>query len=103
MQVLRDAVEDPSVAAAAVAAANAALEEDEWPGLRPPRKRQKRTAPGQAQVRGVPGLLNSPAAVCDVPKCNISVEECLVVLLLKTQHAAAGPLSFLFSAFLRHC
>jgi hypothetical protein len=68
VQVLRDAVEDPSETAAAVAAANAALEEDEWPGLRPPRKRQKRTAPGQAQVRGVPGPLDSPAAVCDVPK-----------------------------------
>ena len=68
LQVLRDAVEDPSETAAAVAAANAALEEDEWPGLRPPRKRQKRTAPGQAQVRGVPGPLNSPAAVCDVPE-----------------------------------
>ena len=56
MQVLRDANEDPAETAAAVASANAALEEDEWPGLRPPRKRQKTIPPGQPKVRGVPCL-----------------------------------------------
>ncbi len=56
MQVLRDANEDPAETAAAVASANAALEEDEWPGLRPPRKRQKTITPGQPKVCGVPCL-----------------------------------------------
>ncbi|CAL8469763.1 g9305 [Coccomyxa elongata] len=49
LQVLQSAVEDPTDTAAAVAAANAALTEDEWPGLRPPRKRQKGTPPGEPQ------------------------------------------------------
>lgn len=48
--MLQNAIEDPTDTAAAVAAANAALEEDEWPGLRPPRKRQKGTPPGEPQV-----------------------------------------------------
>jgi hypothetical protein len=74
-QVIQAGIEDPCEASAAVAAANAALEdqEDDWPGLRPPRKRQKLTRPpGEPEVRHVVavGAYVAVVAICLV--CSIA-------------------------------
>lgn len=49
VQVIEDGIADPCQVSAEVARINAELAEDDWPGVRPPRKRQK-SEPGEAQV-----------------------------------------------------
>lgn len=56
LQVIEEGISDPVQAAAKVAHVNAELAEDEWPGVRPPRKRQK-CQPGEPQVRLTPYAL----------------------------------------------
>ena len=63
MQVLEDGIADPCQVSAEVARINAELAEDDWPGVRPPRKRQK-SAPGEPQVSAA---LNIWACCASVP------------------------------------
>ena len=49
VQVIEDGIADPCQVSTEVARINAELAEDDWPGVRPPRKRQK-SEPGEPQV-----------------------------------------------------